>query len=285
VAAAAPADVPSAIDALAASPRGSEARARLIAFLAERGAEAAPLLSARLPGPLEPVPPEGAAPELGPLPAALAALGASAVRPLLAVLGDGAPERRRVAAALLGHIGAPEAWPALADRALDPDPEVSAAARGALAAHRRDPALRTVPERLRRALLSGIAVRSGQAARALGALRDVEAIPLLIQVLETSEPGPADAAAGALAAITLQRLGPDARRWLGWWKQNRGRGRAEWLFSGLTSEDREVRLAADADLRAAAPSPVPYAPDMPPAERERAARAWAGWWARSGQVL
>ncbi|HEY6100278.1 MAG TPA: hypothetical protein VIW03_12655, partial [Anaeromyxobacter sp.] len=175
--------------------------------------------------------------------------------------------------------------PALADRALDADPAVSAAACAALAERRRDPGMRPANEKLRRAVLSGISGRATRAARALGAIRDVEAIPLLIQVLETSEPETAGAAADALAAITLQRLGPDARKWLGWWKQNRGRGRADWLFSGLTSADRETRVAASAELTSAAPPPVPYSADAPAAERERIARAWAGWWARSGHVL
>jgi hypothetical protein len=116
-------------------------------------------------------------------------------------------------------------------------------------------------------------------------VRDVDAIPLLIQVLEVSDAETAAAAADALAAITLQRLGPDARRWLGWWKQNRGRGRAEWLFSGLTSADRDTRVAASSELADAAPPPVAYSADAPPPERERIARAWAGWWARSGHVL
>jgi hypothetical protein len=174
---------------------------------------------------------------------------------------------------------------ALADRALDADPAVAGAACAALANRRRDPAVRQATEKLRRALLSGISGRATRAARAIGELRDVEAIPLLIQVLETSEPETARAAADALAAITLQRLGPDARRWLGWWKENRGRGRAEWLFSGLTAADRETRVAASVELSVAAPPPVPYSADMPAAEREKAARAWAGWWARSGHVL
>jgi hypothetical protein len=128
-------------------------------------------------------------------------------------------------------------------------------------------------------------VRAARAARAIGALRDQEAIPLLIQVLETSDPETAKAAADALAAITLQRLGPDARRWLAWWKENRGRGRAEWLFSALTSPDRELRVAASLELSHAAPPPVAYTADMPAPDREKAARAWAGWWSRSGHVL
>ncbi|HEY6003036.1 MAG TPA: hypothetical protein VIV57_09180, partial [Anaeromyxobacter sp.] len=175
--------------------------------------------------------------------------------------------------------------PALADQALDQDPAVSAQARGALSDRRRDPAMRQASEKLRRALLSGLSGRATRAAHALGAVRDVEAIPLLIQVLEMSEPDTASAAADALAAITLQRLGPDARKWLAWWKQNRGRGRAEWLFSGLTSADRDTRVAASTELSHAAPPPEPYSADAPAAERERVARAWAGWWARSGHVL
>jgi len=179
----------------------------------------------------------------------------------------------------------PPSLATLADRALDPDPVTSTGACEALAEHRRDPGIRPANEKLRRALLSGISSRATRAARAIGAIRDVEAIPLLIQVLETSEPETANAAADALAAITLQRLGPDARKWLNWWKENRGRGRAEWLFSGLTNADRETRVAASVELALAAPPPVTYSADLPPAERERIARAWAGWWARSGHVL
>jgi hypothetical protein len=173
---------------------------------------------------------------------------------------------------------------ALADRALDLDPAVSGTACAALGSLRRDPAARQASEKLRRALLSGISARATRAALALAALRDVDAIPLLIQALE-SDPETAAAAADALAAITLQRLGPDARKWLAWWKENRGRGRADWLFSGLTHPDRDTRVAASLELSQAAPPPVAYTADMPAPDRERAARAWAGWWARSGHVL
>ena len=179
----------------------------------------------------------------------------------------------------------PATLAAIADRALDADPEVASAACTTLGNRRREPSARQATEKLRRALLSGISARASRAARAIGALRDPAAIPLLIQVLETSEPETAQASADALAAITLQRLGPDARRWLGWWKENRGRGRAEWLFSGLTSADRETRVAASVELSHAAPPPVVYTADLPAADREKAARAWAGWWSRSGHVL
>lgn len=195
------------------------------------------------------------------------------------------PSRTQRLPAPAPAAAAPATPAVLADRALDPDPETAAAACAALAERRRDPGLRAACEKLRRALLSGIADRATRAARALGAIRDVDSIPLLIQVLETSEPETASASAGALEGITLQRIGPDARKWLAWWKENRGRGRAEWLFSGLTSADRETRVAAAVELSAAAPPPVAYSADLAPADRERIARAWAGWWARSGHVL
>jgi Type II secretion system (T2SS), protein E, N-terminal domain/HEAT repeats len=264
------------------------ARAELLARLVDHAAIAAPILCELLPGPLG-VPPEALAStpaaEQGPIFEALAAMGRPAIPPLLAVLTDAVPARRRAAAVLLGAIGDPATLTALADRCLDPDPAVAEAAREALAAHRGTPAARPIPERLRRALASGLAARAAAAARALSALRDAESIPNLIQALEGTDPATAAAAAEALAAITLQRHGTAPRQWLLWWKENRGRGRAEWLFGGLTAEDREVRAAAATELARMAPPPVPYSPDMTVSEREPAARAWAGWFTRSGYRL
>jgi hypothetical protein len=263
---------------------GSPRRAQSVARLAAQGDLAVRALVAALPGPVEDE--QAAEPaQAGPVPAALSLHGAAAVPLLLGVLQDPDPARRRCAAVLLGAAAEPAAFGPLADRALDPDPRVAAAASEALARNRNHPGMRGVPDRLRRALLSGVTARAAGAARALGSLRDVEAIPLLVQVLETSSGADAAAAAEALSRITLQRIGAEPRRWLAWWKENRGRGRAEWLFSGLTSSDRSVRAAAAAELAEAAPTPVQYSPDAPPAEREAAARAWAGWWSRSGRVL
>ncbi|HET9551722.1 MAG TPA: hypothetical protein VFP50_02035, partial [Anaeromyxobacteraceae bacterium] len=146
-------------------------------------------------------------------------------------------------------------------------------------------AMKPVPERLRRALLSGLADRAAPAARAIGALRDADSIPILIQALEGSDAATAAASAEALAAITMQRHGTAARQWLLWWKQNRGRGRAEWLFGALTSADRSLRVAAADELREVAEAPVAYSPDLPDVERQDAARAWAGWFARGGHRI
>jgi HEAT repeat protein len=241
-----------------------------------------------LPGPLE-VAPEALArtpaASQGPVFQALAAMGPLAIPHLLALLNDRVASRRRAAVALLGAIGDPSTLVPLADRCLDPDAAVAEAARVALAAQRGSVALRPVPERLRRALASGLATRAGPAARALSALRDADSIPNLIQALDGTDPATAAASAEALAAITMQRHGTAARPWLLWWKENRGRGRAEWLFGALTAEDQEVRAAAADELARIAPPPVRFSADMTPAEREPAARAWASWFTRSGYRL
>jgi len=174
---------------------------------------------------------------------------------------------------------------AIADRVFAADPAVSAEAIEVLAARRKEPGLREATDRLRRALLSGLSARSASAARALAAVRDVESVPLMVQVLEKADPQAAEAVAGALRAITLQPLGKDPMRWLLWWKENRGRGRAEWLFGALTHPLKEIRQDAAAELARTAPAPVDYDPDWDLPKLQQATADWAAWWAKSGLVI
>jgi hypothetical protein len=282
---AAPEEAAELVAAYLRTQRGSEERAFLLTKVVARAELVAPLLCRELPGPIEVEPsvlPHTPAGDQGPVLAALAALGPAALAHLLVMLADAAPARRRAAVVLLGQSGDPTTFGPLAERCFDADAAVADAARRALARHRRDLALQGVPAKLRRALLSGLADKASAAARALGALRDAESIPLLIQALEGSDTATARAAAEALAAITLQRHGTVAREWLLWWKQNRGRSRAEWLFGALTAGDRELRLQAATELRDAAASPVAYSADLPDEEREKAARSWATWFEQGG---
>lgn len=275
-------DFAGAADRLAASARGSAERGSLIAQLVERAPEAAPFLAAGFPGPVE-VRSEALAEatpvyEQGPLLAALAAMGTAATPHLVPLLGDPDRRRRRYAVLLLGHLADPSALPDLAEAVFDPDARVASAARGALAALRRDPAMGAVTERLRRAL--GEPGRAAAAARALARLGEVESVPLLIQLLDAGEPA-ASAASEALTRLALQPLS-GAADWTAWWSQHRGEPRRLWLLSGLTDPDRTVRRLAAEELRAAGTPPVSYYPDAPPAERERVARAWAAWLEEQG---
>lgn len=271
-------DLAALVNRLAASARGSPERGSLIAELAQWGDEAAPLLTARLPGPIE-VRSEALAQatpvsEQGPLLAALAAIGPAATRHLVPLLSDQDKARRRYAVLLLGHLGDAAALPALAEAAFDADPRVAAAARAALSEHRREPEFEPLRGRLRRALSEP--VRAAAAARALARLGDVESVPLLIHILDGAEPGAA-AASEALTRLTMQRLGPDPAAWMAWWSQHRTEPRRSWLLAGLTHSDRTVRRLAAEELRAAGPPPFAYFPDAPPTERERVAHEWAAW--------
>ncbi|GEJ59554.1 general secretion pathway protein GspE [Anaeromyxobacter diazotrophicus] len=220
-----PRDAAEAVARLGAAPRGSPARAELIARLAQQGPEAAAALRAAFPGPVE-VAGRGAeipVEERGPLLAALVALGPVATPYVIDLLREADPARRRLAALLLGRGADPAAFLPLADAALDVDRGARDAALGALAQQRTHPEFRPVLERLRRSLVAGEGDRRARAARALGALGDEEAIPLLVQALDAAEPvhGAAEAALEALTGAS----GAGAEGWLGWWRERRGRRR------------------------------------------------------------
>ncbi len=280
-------DIPSLVEALAASRRNSDDRRDLISRLVAGGPEAAAALVARLPGPAEsgqslaePVPVE----EWGPVFAGAVAAGRAAEKPLLAALGDAEPERRRAAIALLSRLGGQGSLPAIAALVQDEDERVAAEAALALATARGSPALLPTVAEIRRALASGRPVKAARAARALGRLGDADSVPVLIQLLDAGG-DLAWTASEALTAITLQRLGQDSMGWIAWWREWRAAPRSSWLFQALGSPEPDLRRRAAAELRRAGTPPEPYDPDGPEPERHRAAKAWADWWREEGLAL
>ena len=280
-------DIPSLVEALAASRRGSDDRKDLIARLVAGGPEAAAALVARLPGPAEsgqslaePVPVE----EWGPVFAGVVAVGRAAEKPLLATLEDDEPERRSAAIALLSRLGGQGSFPAIAARVQDEDERVAAEAALALVTARGSPALLPTIAEIRRALASGRPVKAARAARALARLGDADSVPVLIQLLDAGG-DLAWAASEALTAITLQRLGQDSIRWIAWWREWRAAPRSSWLFQALGSPEPDLRRRAAAELRRAGAPPEPFDPDGPEPERQRAAKVWADWWREEGLAL
>jgi hypothetical protein len=280
-------DLPSLVEALAASHRDSDDRRDLVSRLVAGGPEAAVALVARLPGPLESggtlsdaVPVE----KWGPIFGGIVAAGRVAEKPLVDTLGDAEPERRRAAVALLSRLGASGAIPAIAALVQDDDETVAAEAALALAAARGTPVLAPTVAEIRRALASGRPVKAARAARALSRLGDADSVPVLIQLLDGGGELAA-AASAALSAITLQRLGQDSIRWIAWWREWRAAPRSSWLFQALASPDPALRRQAANELRRAGEPPEPYDPDGPEAERQRAARTWAAWWREEGLAL
>lgn len=274
------------VDRLVESEWGSTERALLIGELQAHGAESAQALCGRFPGPLETrksaYAEAGPVEEQGPVLAALVAIGSAATPYLMPLLADVDSDRRFYAALALGRIGDPAAFPALGEKVFDAHPRIAFAARAILQALKRRPEMEPVLQAVRSSLADSDAERVASAARALGTLRDVTAVPLLIAALEVPDERASRAAAEALTEITLQQHGASSRRWLAWWKEHQGRPRADWLLAALTHRDRDVRLAAAEELRAAAEPPVEYFADAPPEERARAAQEWASWWSKNG---
>jgi len=279
-------DAPELVRRLSATRRGSPEREELANQLSRHGPSAAAALTAAFPGPIDLAENPEAVPvgERGPLLAALAALGALATPFLVRLLLAADPQQRRFATELLARTADPASFLPLAERVLDAEPRVAEAALAALHRARAHPDFRPVLERLRRALLGSEAERPVQAALALARLGDEEAVPLLIQALDT--PGPlAGAAHAALELLTCRRLEPKATIWLAWWREHRTERREDWLFGALGDDDRAVRAAAAESLRAAGTPPLAWSADLPAPERLEAAARWHSWWQEAKKSL
>jgi hypothetical protein len=165
-------DVAALVARLAGSAPGSPERRDLVAALARHGEVAAAELVSWLPGPAEggDARPHGPVEEAGPIPAALAALGAEARAALEVALESSDPARRRLAVLLLGRLADAEVLPHVAIRALDGDPDVAGAAREALVGMRHLPQMATTVEWLRGELGASSHDRADRAALALAHL-------------------------------------------------------------------------------------------------------------------
>jgi hypothetical protein len=131
--------------------------------------------------------------------------------------------------------------------------------------------------------LKGPPERAVLAAGALGELRDGQAVPALIDVLE----GPsavARTAAHALVEIAQQDFGLSRKKWLGWWAEHKKTDRVAWLLEGLSHRSPEIRFASSEELRLITGEYFGYHFDLPKREREEARERWQQWWYQSGQA-
>jgi hypothetical protein len=126
------------------------------------------------------------------------------------------------------------------------------------------------------------AERRARAAHALGELRDVEALDLLVALLEAHEDVLAEAAHGALVTLTRQDFGMDPDRWDPWIEANKPRHRIEWLIDGLLHADEELRRAAGEELKHLTQEYYGYHPALPKRDREVAQRKYRRWWEAEG---
>jgi hypothetical protein len=251
-------------------------------------------LMMKFPGPMQTPPkrdPGGAplrASSLGPVLHALARMGPMAVKELATRAQDRASESRIWALRVLGEIPGPASAAAVVPGLLDQDGEIRSAA---LDAGR----LLQADEDSRRALYQGLGDLAGnsgepiparrRAVEALASLREPQAVPLLIRLLEEGTDEIAGSVHGALFVITRQDFGRDARRWRDWWKRNQVRHRLEWLIDSLTHELAEVRKPAGEELKRLSKEYFGYYDDLPRKERARVQKRYRHWWDTKGRAL
>lgn len=127
------------------------------------------------------------------------------------------------------------------------------------------------------------------ALQALTHLRDKNAVPSIIDMLEVRDAGLAAVAAAAqsaLVTLTCEDLGKKAKRWQDWWQAMGDRPRIEWLLEGLAHRTPELRLLASNELYEVCGEYFGYHYDLPEREREEARQRWIAWWqSRDGAAV
>jgi len=175
----------------------------------------------------------------------------------------------------------PEVIPRLIQRLHDEEPRICMMAARTLFGYRGHPDFNYVLDHLHGRLRATSLAARRHAAYLCGLFRDVSAIPLLIEILERRERNLIDIAQDALAEITKQQLGPQARKWRAWLEKNQGRSRILWLIDGLSARDEAIRRSAAEELRAVTGQDFGFEADGPRRRREEARQKWLDWWARS----
>ena len=108
------------------------------------------------------------------------------------------------------------------------------------------------------------------------------AVPRLIELCSSRDPGIEEAAGDALREIARQDFGSNAKRWASWWAEAQRHPRALWLIEALAHKDPDIRLSAFGELATATSLHFGYNTDLPPRERQLSVERWRDWWASEG---
>lgn len=260
---------------------------KVIPRLVDGGETAVGALIAQFPGPVcAPARPTTKASECGPILEALAALGSKATPFLTVRTADEDPEVRRWATFLLGEMPGKDSAKAIASRLLDDSIEVR---RAALASARRARGdvltrrtLRAHIEQICRDPNVPIESRCS-AVEALADVREHEAIPTLLVLLEGDDRALSRATRWALSVLTRQDFGSDIVAWRAFWQEHRDEDRVEWLIASLDHEQRDIRRAAGEELKAMSNGEVEYDEDQPSSARRLAQAQFREWWKETGK--
>lgn len=262
--------------------RNPEAIPRLL----ELGEPALARVAARFPGPLDllrrdlnALPP---LPAHGPLIRLTLALGTRMVPRIRELLDHPDAQVRFYAAFAFQELRDDGVIESLATRAFDPDGDVRTIAMRVLETYSRTSGFSARVGPVRAELRSPNQTRQVQAARAVGTLRDVGAVPDLINLLDDPEKRVREIGLEALCSITGQQLGSRANRWRNWWGANADRSRIEWVIDALSHKEPAVRRWASGELRRITGQPFAFNADGNKSEREAVIKQWKQWYASRG---
>jgi hypothetical protein len=212
--------------------------------------------------------------ELGPIPGALARLGRAGALALAPLLDSNDSDVRYLALLTAGSLHYPELVDGVMRGLFDVEPDISSAARAAASGFKGLLKFDAGIPDLRRELIARDPMNRSLAARALGVLRDRDAVSGLIDLVDDADELCAQAAVESLREITRQNFGPDRDAWNRWWEVSQGRRRIEWLVEALDSPDFDARLAAIDELTRAQGDNLGYFADGAEQERYEAAQKW-----------
>ncbi len=246
-------------------------------------------LAARFPGPIEvlrrdlrALPPPAAH---GPIIRATINAGQVLASHLIDLLSHPNPDVRFYAAFVFQEVRDSRCTAGLADLAFDANPDVRVIAMRVLETYSRTQAFANATARVRDRLTHGSRAEYLYAARAVGTLRDVEAIARLIELLSNKDRFIQEAALESLCSITGQQHGLKPHRWKNWYADNGDRHRVEWIIDSLRHRDLPVRRWAADELIRVTGHRIPFSPMGDRRSRDVAAQAWTDWWEGSGRRL
>lgn len=268
-----------------------ERRAQLLRGLLFLGEAALPALVQAFPGPLAwdrraPKGPMPAGRDISVVARAIVSFGERAVPYVASLMSSGDADVRFYALLLGGELPHADLIDAVAERIHDEDAGVrrtACALLPRLSGYRGFEEVRVVLRRTAR-LRGKNPSRRWQAIDAIAALRDVEMIDKLIDLLdEQDDEELIEHVHRALVILTCADHGRSRRRWRAWHEKYGGRHRIEWLIEGLVHGDEAIRALAGAELERLTDQRYGYHAGAPRRERERVHRRYRRWWEEEGR--
>ncbi len=245
-------------------------------------------LAAQFPGPLEvlrrdlkALPPPSAH---GPLVRTTIRLGADVVPHLVDLFDHPSPDVRFYAAFVFQELRDARCMRPLSELAFDTSGDVRVISMRVLETYNRAPGFVDAVRVVRAQLDSTNRTRQLYAARAVGTLRDIEAIPKLVDLLSSRDRFVQEAALESLCSITGQQHGLKPHRWKSWHVDNADRHRVEWIIESLRHRDLPVRRWAADELTRITGHRVPFSPMGDRKARDMAVQAWTDWWKTTGRA-